>query len=67
MVGVDYSAEAVEEAKRNYGPDGLVTAQMNALALGFAEGGFDWACSSHLIEHFDEPEGHVRGARPGAQ
>ena len=59
VVGVDYSAEAVEEAKRNYGPDGLVTAQMNALALGFAEGSFDWACSSHLIEHFDEPEGHV--------
>jgi len=59
VVGVDYSAEAVEEAKRNYGPGGLVTAQMNALALGFAEGGFDWACSSHLIEHFDEPEGHV--------
>ena len=21
---------------------------------------FDWACSSHLIEHFDDPEGHVR-------
>ena len=59
VVGVDYSAEAVEEAKRNYGSDGLVTAQMNALALGFAEGSFDWACSSHLIEHFDEPEGHV--------
>ena len=33
---------------------------MNALALGFAEGSFDWACSSHLIEHFDDPEGHVR-------
>jgi SAM-dependent methyltransferase len=59
VVGVDYSAEAVEEARRNYGPDGLVTAQMNALALGFAGGSFDWACSSHLIEHFDEPEGHV--------
>ena len=32
---------------------------MNALALGFAAGSFAWACSSHLIEHFDEPEGHV--------
>jgi len=59
VVGVDYSAEAVELAKRSYGSDGLETAQMNALALGFTEGGFDWACSSHLIEHFDEPEGHV--------
>jgi len=59
VVGVDYSAEAVELAKRSYGSDGLETAQMNALALGFGTGSFDWACSSHLIEHFDRPEGHV--------
>ena len=59
VVGVDYSAEAVELARANYGSSGLEAAQMNALALGFAEGGFDWACSSHLIEHFDDPEGHV--------
>ena len=59
LVGVDYSAEAVELAKGRYGPEGLEAAQMNALALGFAEGSFDWACSSHLIEHFDAPEGHV--------
>jgi SAM-dependent methyltransferase len=59
VVGVDYSAEAVELAKRSFGDAGLETAQMNALALGFAEGSFDWASSSHLIEHFDRPEGHV--------
>jgi len=59
VVGVDYSAEAVDVARQTYGPAGLETAQMNALALGFAEGSFPWACSSHLIEHFDEPEGHV--------
>jgi SAM-dependent methyltransferase len=59
VVGADYSAEAVEVAKRSYGPEGLETAQMNALALGFARGSFDWASSSHLIEHFDDPEGHV--------
>ena len=59
VVGGDYSAEAVELARRTYGSDGLGTAQMNALALGFGEGSFDWACSSHLIEHFDQPEGHV--------
>jgi SAM-dependent methyltransferase len=59
VVGADYSAEAVELAKATYGGDGLVAAQMNALALGFAQGSFDWACSSHLIEHFDRPEGHV--------
>ncbi len=59
VVGADYSAEAVELARANFGDVGLMTAQMNALALGFARGSFDWACSSHLIEHFDEPEGHV--------
>jgi SAM-dependent methyltransferase len=60
VVGADYSAEAVEFARRRFGTDGLEVAQMDALALGFAGGSFDWACSSHLIEHFDDPEGHVR-------
>jgi len=59
VVGVDYSQEAVELARANWSADGLDVAQMNALALGFATGSFAWACSSHLIEHFDEPEGHV--------
>jgi SAM-dependent methyltransferase len=60
VVGADYSADAVEAARRRWGPAGLQVAQMNALSLGFAEGSFDWACSSHLIEHFDDPGGHVR-------
>ncbi len=38
VVGVDYSAEAVELARANWSADGLDVAQMNALALGFAEG-----------------------------
>jgi len=59
VIGADYSAEAVELARQKYGDDGLDVAQMNALALGFAEGSFDWGCSSHLIEHFVDPEGHV--------
>ncbi len=33
---------------------------MDARSLGFARGSFRWACSSHLIEHFEDPEGHVR-------
>ncbi len=60
VVGADYSADAVVTARRRWGAEGLLVAQMNALALGFAEGSFRWACSSHLIEHFDRPEGHVR-------
>jgi SAM-dependent methyltransferase len=32
---------------------------MDALALGVRTASFDWACSSHLIEHFTDPEPHV--------
>jgi SAM-dependent methyltransferase len=32
---------------------------MDALGLGFGSGSFDGACSSHLIEHFTDPEPHV--------
>ena len=60
VTGVDYSADAVAFARDHWSDTGLRVAQMNALALGLAEGSFRWACSSHLIEHFDEPEGHVR-------
>ena len=59
VVGADYSAEAVDVARANWSDKGLEVAQMNALALGFATGSFEWACSSHLVEHFDEPAGHV--------
>jgi SAM-dependent methyltransferase len=59
VVGADYSSEAVESAIGNYGDQGLRVAQMDALNLGFADGTFDGACSSHLIEHFTEPEPHV--------
>jgi SAM-dependent methyltransferase len=59
VVGADYSSEAVSAAASRYAPDGLRVAQMNALDLGFARGSFDGACSSHLIEHFTDPEPHV--------
>ena len=32
---------------------------MDALALALAPASFDGACSSHLIEHFTDPEPHV--------
>ena len=59
VFGADYSSEAVSAAASRYGSDGLLVAQMNALDLGFAQGSFDGACSSHLIEHFTDPEPHV--------
>jgi SAM-dependent methyltransferase len=59
VTGVDYSAEAVAFARERWSGAGLRVAQMNALSLGFEEASFQWACSSHLIEHFTQPEGHV--------
>jgi SAM-dependent methyltransferase len=59
VVGVDYSGDAVATASSHYGPDGLHVAQMNALGLAFLAQSFDGACSSHLIEHFTDPEPHV--------
>jgi SAM-dependent methyltransferase len=69
VVGVDYSADATTTAAGRFGPDqlgpdqlgtgGLRVGQMDALTLGLAGGSFDAVCSSHLIEHFTEPAGHV--------
>ena len=59
VVGADYSSDAVVTAARRYGPEGLRVAQMDALGLGFLSSSFDGACSSHLIEHFADPEPHV--------
>jgi SAM-dependent methyltransferase len=59
VVGVDYSSEATATAAARFGRDGLRVAQMDALGLAFGPSSFDAACSSHLIEHFTDPEPHV--------
>lgn len=59
VVGIDYSAEATGSASARFGEAGLRVARMDARSLGFAGGALDWVCSSHLIEHFDPPHGHV--------
>ncbi len=59
VVGVDYAAEAVAAAGDRYGPAGLEVGQMDACKLGLATASFDGVCSSHLIEHFTDPEPHV--------
>ena len=57
VTGVDHDpATAAQAARRHLG---LVTACSDAAALALRGGVFDWACSSHLIEHFHEPERHV--------
>ncbi len=59
VVGIDYSEEATRAASALFGPEGMSVACMDALTLGLGDGTFDWACSSHVIEHFTEPERHV--------
>ncbi len=59
VVGADYSSDAVSEAAARYGPQGLRVAQTDATVMAFLAGSFDGACSSHLIEHFTDPEPHV--------
>jgi SAM-dependent methyltransferase len=59
VVGVDYAAEATVAAAARYGAEGLRVARMDALDLGLRTASFDGVCSSHLIEHFTDPESHV--------
>jgi SAM-dependent methyltransferase len=59
VIGVDYDAATAAAALATRGADGLRTACMDGARLGLRESAFDWVCSSHLIEHFVEPEGHV--------
>jgi SAM-dependent methyltransferase len=59
VVGVDYSEEATRAASARFGSRGLRVACTDAVDLGLAGGAFDWACSSHIIEHFTDPELHV--------
>jgi len=58
VFGVDYSMDAALAAATRF-RDGLKVACMDAVKLGLGEGRFDWACSSHIIEHFTDPELHV--------
>ena len=59
VVGVDYSADAVAFARSRFSEQGLEVAQMDAFDLGFGSGSFASVCSSHLIEHFHDPDRHV--------
>jgi SAM-dependent methyltransferase len=59
VLGVDYSVDAVRQARAQFGPRGLRVACMDAGRLGLTSGTVDWVCSSHLIEHFVDPDQHV--------
>ncbi len=57
VVGVDYDPATAASARRRH-PD-VVTACCDAAALSLGDHCFDWVCSSHLIEHFADPDRHV--------
>ncbi len=64
VIGVDYSAATAVDAGHEWGPGGprgasVRFAGMDGARLGIRSGTVDWACSSHIIEHFTNPERHV--------
>jgi len=60
VVGVDYDAETAATAVGVHGGAGLRTECADGSMLGLRSDSFDNVCSSHLIEHFTEPQHHVR-------
>lgn len=60
VVGVDYDAETAATATRVHGSEGFRAICSDGSAIGLAANTFDDVCSSHLIEHFVDPEHHVR-------
>lgn len=64
VLGVDYDADTAVAASHDWGlgrRDGLGVrfAGMDGAQLGLRARSVDWACSSHIIEHFTAPESHV--------
>jgi SAM-dependent methyltransferase len=57
VTGVDRDAATAAAAAERH--PGLATACSDGAELAVRTGAFDWACSSHLIEHFERPERHV--------
>src|SRR5262249_9814734 len=64
VLGVDYDAATAMSAASEWGPGGrrgadIRFAAMDGARLGLRSRSVDWACSSHIIEHFTAPELHV--------
>jgi SAM-dependent methyltransferase len=64
VIGVDYDAPTAMSAAHEWGPDGtrgtdIRFAGMDGARLALRGRSVDWACSSHIIEHFTAPELHV--------
>lgn len=58
VVGLDYEPSAAHDAAVAH--TGLATLCSDGARLAVRSSSFDSVCSSHLIEHFTDPEPHVR-------
>jgi SAM-dependent methyltransferase len=59
VVGIDYDRATATSALARFEDDGLQVACTDAARMGVRSRVFDFACSSHIIEHFRRPEEHV--------
>jgi SAM-dependent methyltransferase len=64
VLGVDYDSATAVSAAAEWGPGGsrgtnIRFAGMDGARLALRDRSVDWACSSHIIEHFTAPERHV--------
>lgn len=57
VIGLDYDPATAAAARRAHA--GLDALCSDGAVLAVRDGAIDWVCSSHLIEHFTAPEGHV--------
>jgi SAM-dependent methyltransferase len=64
VIGADYDSATAVDAGHEWGPGGRRGGRvrflgMDGARLGVRDDSVDWLCSSHIIEHFTAPEGHV--------
>lgn len=59
VLGVDYSSATAVDAGHRFGTDQLRFAGMDGSHIGLRDGVVDAVVSSHIIEHFVNPERHV--------
>ena len=60
VIGIDYDAStAVQAHKVHGGPQHMAFAAMDGSRIAVRDGSLDYVCSSHVIEHFTQPETHV--------
>lgn len=67
--GIEVSPEAVDQAERYHGADGVRFQRYDGRRIPFDDDSFDAVLSSHVLEHVEDPDGYLaetkRVTRPG--